>query len=345
MKKTLITIILIAFGIVLVFLIAPVPQVETPTSPTEAYSFTTTNNISGSLRYLDKDYDIMSLEFNGNLYTLKRASFASGIRYANDENTVGYSEHQGEARVEVNESAYVILEMDKAEILAFHIEPERVDCIGVGPMKCLVVNRELFYDEIQDFEFIEGTTYDLEVLRTERENTLADANTFHYRKRLVVQQSSINTEGQEDCDIIIDDHCDYDSEIDDLNDIHYDELTLHPWQWIETQYPEGEIITSTKPSQFVAQFGTDGKFYSSTDCNSISGEYTSDDGSIFFDHLVATEMGCMGETLEQSYSTMIAAAKGYTITPTGNLLIRLVTENTTMVFSPALKEKNSEESL
>ena len=46
----------------------------------------------------------------------------------------------------------------------FIVEPDWVDCVGLMPMKCLVVNGEYFYDQIDGFTYEEGYRYTLRVL-------------------------------------------------------------------------------------------------------------------------------------------------------------------------------------
>ncbi|MBO1519523.1 DUF4377 domain-containing protein [Oceanisphaera pacifica] len=63
------------------------------------------------------------------------------------------------------------------------VEPEKVDCIGVGPMQCLVVDGNLFYDGIQGFNFESGYEYRLTIEQRRRVNahtTPADANLYEY---------------------------------------------------------------------------------------------------------------------------------------------------------------------
>jgi len=67
------------------------------------------------------------------------------------------------------------------EILTFLIEPYKKDCVGIVPMKCMVVNNELFYDTIEGFEFEEGTAYEITVARRKLENVPADASSYAYR--------------------------------------------------------------------------------------------------------------------------------------------------------------------
>lgn len=53
---------------------------------------------------------------------------------------------------------------DRKSIL-FQIDPDRVDCMGVGPMTCYVVNGGLLYDEIEGFDFQPGQSRIIEVER------------------------------------------------------------------------------------------------------------------------------------------------------------------------------------
>ncbi|WP_052245155.1 DUF4377 domain-containing protein [Halocynthiibacter namhaensis] len=64
------------------------------------------------------------------------------------------------------------------------VAPQRVDCHGMMPMKCLVVDGELFYDGIEDFTHIAGTTYQLEVEKSPRAapgEILHDVGYYRYR--------------------------------------------------------------------------------------------------------------------------------------------------------------------
>jgi len=45
------------------------------------------------------------------------------------------------------------------------VGPELVDCVGEGPMKCMVVDDQLFYDQIIGFDYEEGYTYTLHITK------------------------------------------------------------------------------------------------------------------------------------------------------------------------------------
>ena len=76
------------------------------------------------------------------------------------------------------------------------IGPELVECEGVAPMMCLQVaysaddEYELFYDQIQGFEYREGTSYVIDVTITEVEDPPADASSLTYTLVGVVEENT-----------------------------------------------------------------------------------------------------------------------------------------------------------
>ncbi|SEG47408.1 DUF4377 domain-containing protein [Marinobacterium lutimaris] len=80
---------------------------------------------------------------------------------------------------------------DDVKVMTFSVGPDRVDCVGVGPMKCLVVNGSMFYDNIQGFEYEAGYAYQLSVERTEREDPPADASRYQYRLLEVLSKTPV----------------------------------------------------------------------------------------------------------------------------------------------------------
>ncbi len=56
-----------------------------------------------------------------------------------------------------------LMETEASTVETFFIESERQDCVGVAPMKCLVVNGEFFYNSIEGFDFEPGFEYELTV--------------------------------------------------------------------------------------------------------------------------------------------------------------------------------------
>ena len=70
-------------------------------------------------------------------------------------------------------------------IKTFVVGPEKEDCEGVGPQECLVVDGELFYDEIEGFEFEEGKTQKIRVRQIQEyaseDDVPADASLYRYQ--------------------------------------------------------------------------------------------------------------------------------------------------------------------
>ncbi|MBK3518701.1 DUF4377 domain-containing protein [Carboxylicivirga marina] len=75
---------------------------------------------------------------------------------------------------------------EKEQISTFFIAPYKVDCMGIAPMKCLLVRKsdteqwENFYSSIKGFDFIPGNQYQLKVRIIRKENAPADASSFNY---------------------------------------------------------------------------------------------------------------------------------------------------------------------
>ncbi|MFS1428888.1 DUF4377 domain-containing protein [Vibrio splendidus] len=69
------------------------------------------------------------------------------------------------------------------QIMTINVAAEKADCYGVAPMKCMVVNNELFYSEIKGFHYESGYKYELKIKRTQaftEDNVPADASLYEY---------------------------------------------------------------------------------------------------------------------------------------------------------------------
>lgn len=73
----------------------------------------------------------------------------------------------------------------KNTIQTFTVGPEKKDCDGEGINKCLVVNGELFYAEIEGFDFEKGKTQKIrvrQILKYENpDEAPADAGLYTYQ--------------------------------------------------------------------------------------------------------------------------------------------------------------------
>lgn len=72
------------------------------------------------------------------------------------------------------------------------VGPELEDCVGSAPMMCLVVDGDLFYDDIEGFEHEAGYRYRLRMERYDRwpgQAPPADASKYGYRLIEVVEKA------------------------------------------------------------------------------------------------------------------------------------------------------------
>lgn len=70
--------------------------------------------------------------------------------------------------------------------MILEVAPERVDCVGVAPQKCLKIREEgktdweLLYNGIEGFNFTQGIAYKLKVKKTTIKNPPADGASVKY---------------------------------------------------------------------------------------------------------------------------------------------------------------------
>lgn len=76
-------------------------------------------------------------------------------------------------------------ESRETSVMDVTVGPERVDCVGVGPRKCLVVDGLYFYDSIDGFDYEPGYRYLIRMERydawPEHEEPPQDASMYGYR--------------------------------------------------------------------------------------------------------------------------------------------------------------------
>jgi hypothetical protein len=76
------------------------------------------------------------------------------------------------------------------DLETFVVGPELIDCTGVGPQQCMVVNGNFFYDQIEGFTFEDGFEYELVVSKTEILNPPADGSSVAYELIEVVSKTN-----------------------------------------------------------------------------------------------------------------------------------------------------------
>lgn len=81
--------------------------------------------------------------------------------------------------------------------LVYNVADMRANCIGVGPQKCYVIDNQLFYDPIENFDqqYREGCTYQIRVERRPSDllnaqgQPPADASIYQYRLIEIISNS------------------------------------------------------------------------------------------------------------------------------------------------------------
>ena len=83
-------------------------------------------------------------------------------------------------------------ETDVDCVMEVSVGPELEDCVGSAPMRCMVVDGELFYDDIEGFEHEAGYRYRLRMERYDRwqgQAPPADASKYGYRLIDIVEKA------------------------------------------------------------------------------------------------------------------------------------------------------------
>lgn len=89
-----------------------------------------------------------------------------------------------------------------------------------------------------------------------------------------------------------------------------DPLTNSEWLWVRAE--EDGVTTEAASDRFVLQFSEDGRASSTTDCNSMSGQYTRDGEEIEFDNFVSTLMYCE-DSQEGAYAAFLEEVESFEI--------------------------------
>lgn len=83
------------------------------------------------------------------------------------------------------------------------------------------------------------------------------------------------------------------------------------WVWVRTEYLDGDTL-KPRGEDFVLSFNEAGTMTSTTDCNSLSGDYVIDGEVLSFGPFMSTLMYCDG-SLEGEYGSDLALTNSYTI--------------------------------
>lgn len=108
-------------------------------------------------------------------------------------------------------------------------------------------------------------------------------------------------------------------------------LGMNEWNWISSYYNDGTEIKPNKDGVFLLTLGNDGRFSLKTDCNSVSGKYTTNQGKITFSQMVSTKMYCENSQ-ETKFTEMLVKTQSYIFTSKGELVLEFPYDSGAMIF-------------
>jgi heat shock protein HslJ len=108
-------------------------------------------------------------------------------------------------------------------------------------------------------------------------------------------------------------------------------LGMKTWNWVDTVYNSGTIITPRIANKFTLTFSGTSTFSAATDCNGVGGEYTVTGSSITFSRMMSTLMYCEGSQ-EGDYAKMFSEAQSYHFTSKGELIFGLKNDSGSFIF-------------
>lgn len=175
----------------------------------------------------------------------------------------------------------------KSEVIKMVIKEDLASCTGVAPMTCMQVkyknskNWELFYSQISGFNYKPGYRYVLLVNRTKRKNVPADASSYEYKLKRIVQKikmkKKVNTA--------------------------WDYVLKNKWRLIQMN----GVTQETSPV-YLKFDGAKQTVNGNSGCNNFFGGYVSTEGILTFKHMAGTRMACSEELnkLENQFLALIS---------------------------------------
>lgn len=108
-------------------------------------------------------------------------------------------------------------------------------------------------------------------------------------------------------------------------------LDMQTWTWISTLYNDDTKVMPKQAKAFTLTFKKDGTFSATTDCNSMSGAYTTKQGALSFERIAMTKMYCAGSQ-ESNFARMLEETRSYFFTSKGELVFDLEFDSGSVIF-------------
>lgn len=109
-------------------------------------------------------------------------------------------------------------------------------------------------------------------------------------------------------------------------------LDMKTWIWESALYNDEREVKPKTVGDFTLTFNEEEKRFSAdTDCNSMSGGYTTNDGQITFGAIAMTKMFCEGSQ-ETEFLQLLQNTSGYHFTSRGQLILDLKFDSGSVIF-------------
>lgn len=168
------------------------------------------------------------------------------------------------------------------EVITMVVKEDKVDCTGVGPMKCLQVKYkesddwEYFYSGITNFKHEEGYRYTLKVKRIERMHVPADASKYEYQLIKILKKEKVPVNSAQAF------------------------LGKHRWKLIQLN---GKTVEN---SRAYIQFDTKtNRVHGNGGCNGFGGAYKMSADKVTFSQIASTEMACPDLKMESELHAIL----------------------------------------
>lgn len=201
----------------------------------------------------------------------------------------------------------------ETEIKTLYVGPERVDCVGVAPQKCLLVKEDpndeytMFYDRIEGFAYETGYEYEIVVEVTTIENPPADASKFQYALVEEVSKTPV-TEAQPETAVTQPETA--------VAQPEAAQTPLEGTRWVMEALvnSEGQLVSAVPGVEVTATF-EDGQVSGQSGCNRYFASYTVDGNNLTVELGGSTMMACPDPlmVLEQEYLAALGSAASYQI--------------------------------
>ncbi len=183
-----------------------------------------------------------------------------------------------------------------SDVRTMYVAHHQADCVGVGPMKCMLVKYAaeddwtFFYDRIEGFEYEPGFEYELRVRTETVENPPADASSIRYILVELMSKTEPVDDGAAGSELVAGDW-----RLTGFSDAVLDEAGIDPTNALDAVANRGGLSIVF----------ADGKVSGFSGCNQFTGSYTIEGGhSLSFGPLANTRKMCPPPLMDLEGLTM-----------------------------------------